>query len=82
LQRCSIEIGQTDLNEMEIEELVQSIGSKYTGSDYHLVFKNCNHFSDYLCQVRKETNGPTQESLLHNLKYLSRSCADRIYLHG
>ncbi len=34
-------------------QLVTSLGSDYRGIDYHLINKNCNHFTEKICQVKK-----------------------------
>lgn len=41
----AIEIGQTDFNKAEIEQIVVLLGRDFRGIDYHLMNKNCNSFS-------------------------------------
>ena len=47
--RESIVIGETDMDPQEVQEVVQQLGSAYRGNAYHLLERNCNHFSDELC---------------------------------
>lgn len=43
--RESIYIGETDLTQIDIKGIVQDLGVHFTGLSYHLVTRNCNHFS-------------------------------------
>jgi hypothetical protein len=47
----SILMGYTSLTEENVHGLIQSMGAEFTGNKYHLVNKNCNHFSSSLLQV-------------------------------
>lgn len=38
-------LGQTDKN---VGEVVDEVSKIFMGADYHLILKNCNHFSDEL----------------------------------
>ena len=42
-------IGETSLGAQEVQEVVQQLGSEYKGTAYHLLERNCNHFSNELC---------------------------------
>lgn len=48
--RKSIFIGTTHYDPFEVREFFQLESSKYSGNSYHLVSKNCNHFSEDICQ--------------------------------
>ncbi|KAL5200665.1 hypothetical protein ABZP36_021868 [Zizania latifolia] len=48
MYRCSIFIGCTSLNPVEFRDYVQRMASEYHGDTYHLISKNCNHFTDDL----------------------------------
>lgn len=50
--RETITIGYTDFNDDEVREIVKNMGNTFKGNDYHLLHRNCNHFSDHLCKVR------------------------------
>lgn len=46
-------MGKTVKTEEEITKIVDEMGSKeFRGKDYHLIRKNCNHFSNVFCKVR------------------------------
>ena len=47
--RESVVVGETDLSAQEVQEVVQAMGAEYRGNAYHLLERNCNHFSDELC---------------------------------
>lgn len=44
-------LGTTDFAADDIERLVISMGSEFQGDRYHLISKNCNHFSASLSKV-------------------------------
>lgn len=44
--RCSISLGYTDMSALEFREFIESIASEYHGDTYHLIYKNCNNFTD------------------------------------
>ncbi|KAL5651810.1 hypothetical protein ACJX0J_037268, partial [Zea mays] len=48
IYRCTVFIGHTTLNSLEFREFIQRMASEYHGDTYHLISKNCNHFTDDL----------------------------------
>ncbi|EIE25303.1 DUF862-domain-containing protein [Coccomyxa subellipsoidea C-169] len=46
--RESVVVGETDMDAHEVQEVVQQLGNEYRGNAYHLLERNCNHFSDEL----------------------------------
>lgn len=48
----TIEIGKTDFNKAEIEQIVVLLGRDFRGIDYHLMNKNCNSFSSKFSKVK------------------------------
>jgi len=48
IYRCTVFIGHTTLNPLEFREFIQRMASEYHGDTYHLISKNCNHFTDDL----------------------------------
>lgn len=47
----SILLGHTDFSEKEIKKLIEMMGRSFSGSSYHLIKKNCNHFSSDFCKL-------------------------------
>lgn len=47
----TIELGLTDLPEVDVSKVVECLGKKYPGDGYHLIHKNCNHFAEELVQI-------------------------------
>ena len=44
--RQTLDLGYTDLTLEEVQSLARRMGRKYTGTSYHLLMRNCNHFAD------------------------------------
>ncbi|XP_027084198.1 deSI-like protein At4g17486 [Coffea arabica] len=44
--RRSVLLGSTDMTRSEIQSFMEHLSSKYHGDNYHLIAKNCNHFTD------------------------------------
>jgi len=49
--RESIMIGTTDFLEVDVRSIIEQLGKEYRGDQYHLLNKNCNHFSSALLEV-------------------------------
>ncbi|VDK83130.1 unnamed protein product [Litomosoides sigmodontis] len=47
----SILIGETDFSATDIRHLIQMLGTEYRGDKYHLISKNCNHFTAALAKT-------------------------------
>ncbi|TKY73209.1 DeSI protein [Spatholobus suberectus] len=46
IYRCSVTLGQVNLHPSEFRAFIESIANEYHGDTYHLISKNCNHFTD------------------------------------
>ncbi|KAF5935039.1 hypothetical protein HYC85_026168 [Camellia sinensis] len=44
--RCSIPLGHTSMPPYEFRTFIESVASEYHGNTYHLISKNCNHFTN------------------------------------
>ncbi|XP_011494016.1 PREDICTED: desumoylating isopeptidase 2 [Ceratosolen solmsi marchali] len=49
--RQSIHIGYTDFTEEDVSRIIDELGKEFRGDRYHLMNKNCNHFSCQLTQI-------------------------------
>lgn len=46
IYRCSMPLGHVDMPPNEFRTFIESMASEYHGDTYHLISKNCNHFTD------------------------------------
>jgi Fe-S-cluster-containing dehydrogenase component len=42
-------IGMCTLSDFQIASIIAEMKEKYQGNSYHLINRNCNHFTDDLC---------------------------------
>ncbi|TGZ74620.1 hypothetical protein CRM22_000835 [Opisthorchis felineus] len=49
--KSTIEVGHTDFTETDIALILEDMGPQYRGDQYHLLRRNCNHFSDAFIQI-------------------------------
>jgi len=47
--RESISMGLTNLSASQVRAVIDEMRDEYRGSSYHLLLRNCNHFSADLC---------------------------------
>ncbi|KAL6279949.1 hypothetical protein ACE6H2_016830 [Prunus campanulata] len=47
--RRSVLLGSTDMSRAELRSFMEHLSGKYHGDTYHLIAKNCNHFTDEVC---------------------------------
>ncbi|CAJ0582284.1 unnamed protein product, partial [Mesorhabditis spiculigera] len=68
--RESIIIGETDFSPVEVRTLIKEIGKEYRGDKYHLISRNCNHFS---ASFAKELTGKEIPGWINRLAAISGS---------
>lgn len=68
--RESIYIGETNLSKKAVEKLVKSLGDDFRGDRYHLITKNCNHFT---ADLARELTGIEVPGWVNRLANLSNS---------
>ncbi|PIO72886.1 hypothetical protein TELCIR_05159 [Teladorsagia circumcincta] len=76
--RQCIVIGETSFSASAVRELIKSLGQEYRGDRYHLISRNCNHFSAVLAKCLPQewlTPVALQQSLLDEQRNTDRSKA-------
>ncbi|RDW94360.1 hypothetical protein BP5796_00123 [Coleophoma crateriformis] len=57
--KCEILHGFTVSPQAEIDNIIKEASEVFQGTAYNLLSKNCNHFTDYLCQKLTGRPGPS-----------------------
>lgn len=59
IYRCSINLGQIHISPSEFRTFIENMASEYHGDTYHLISKNCNHFTNDVSYrlIGKQTPG-------------------------
>mmetsp|Transcript_20781 Transcript_20781/g.34251 ORF Transcript_20781/g.34251 Transcript_20781/m.34251 type:complete len:245 (+) Transcript_20781:141-875(+) len=66
--RHSVHIGDIEgMEQKDVESLIDAIKPEYPGNSYNLVTRNCNHFTDDLCQRLVNKSIPKYINRLANL---------------
>jgi len=66
----TVHLGYTNFTKEEVKQAVTHLGRDFKGISYHLMSKNCNHFSKELCQL---LCGKEPPNWVNRLAYVS-SC--------
>lgn len=64
----SLHIGNTDFTEQDLEKILEELGKEYRGDRYHLMSRNCNHFTGALSQI---LTGRPVPAWVNRLAYIS-----------
>lgn len=68
--RCSISVGEAHITSSELTKLIDSLRENWSGSEYSLLRKNCNSFSEELIF---RLNGKTVPTWLNRMSYIGRN---------
>lgn len=69
--RRSVWLGSTDMSHSEFRLFMEQLSGKYHGDSYHLITKNCNHFTDDVC---KRLTGKSIPGWVNRLARLGSFC--------
>jgi len=69
--RRSVLLGTTELNALEFRSFIEQCADEYHGDTYHLIAKNCNHFSD---DVSRRLMGRSIPGWVNRLAHIGYMC--------
>ena len=49
--RRSVCVGSTDMSRSQVRTAIEDLAEDYHGDTYHLIIKNCNHFTADVCKL-------------------------------
>ncbi|KAJ6946996.1 deSI-like protein [Populus alba x Populus x berolinensis] len=69
--RRSVLLGSTNMSRSEFRSFIEHLSAKYHGDTYHLIAKNCNHFTDEAC---KQLTGKPIPGWVNRMAQLGSFC--------
>lgn len=72
--RRSVLLGSTDMSRSEFRLFMEQLSAKYHGDTYHLIAKNCNHFTDEVSMQLTGTPIPGWVNRLARLGKRASTC--------
>ncbi|KAL3314829.1 Desumoylating isopeptidase 2, partial [Cichlidogyrus casuarinus] len=63
----SLRVGCTDFTEDDVLQIIEGLGNEFRGNQYHLLEKNCNHFSEELVKILCGASLPSWINRLANV---------------
>ncbi|KAL3532374.1 hypothetical protein ACH5RR_005895 [Cinchona calisaya] len=70
--RCSVPLGRINMPPDEFRTFIESVASEYHGDTYHLISKNCNHFTD---DMARRLTGKGIPGWVNRLAHLGAFCS-------
>ncbi|KAI5665223.1 hypothetical protein M9H77_24546 [Catharanthus roseus] len=70
--RCSVPLGRINMPVSEFRSFIESVASEYHGDTYHLISKNCNHFTD---DIARRLTGKGIPGWVNRLAHLGAFCS-------
>lgn len=68
--RESIQLGQCLLDKDEVSQIIRQMAKTWIGPSYHLLTKNCNHFTNEFCRI--VLNGKVSASVEQRYRWVNR----------